>query len=715
MGYAATPSTSAHHDIIIDDPALTEHGFTKFSLPLKGGNRNGTTSVMVVHNIDKSKMMYPKFYKSDIDKTVRSLRDKIVSDRIVIDDDTADGLVAYFRNEGVRLLEDEDSPFFKNGNDNGKSKRKSNTRSNCKQADKEKDQKKSKPTYTAYKYSYNGKVALHESVILAGRPAFIAYENGKLQPYNIIEEDTRVIKPPHPENYPYKPYEFASMDELLRYRDRAVGENKDTLYLKAKQIACDYNDQRKEKISLLAIEIISSYFQDRFPTTHYDIVLGGNGSGKSTYGETFTSVGYRVVNLTDPNAANINRILGCIEVGQCAIVSDETGAIDKQPDLLSLLKTGYSPTGKISKINDFSRAPEYFYTYCFKMIISERMPNLRDARGVVDRSFSFTTYKGLPKYDIKETLEPQGNKVRQQRLDALNDFRKLMLIYRLIHFKDEISDIDVNVQGREKELSKPIIQLFYDTEAQNEVEATLQYFLNLRTEKKEITLEPILHRVVTNLVNRYGTELYVKAIWDELRASISDGYYDEKKPNEYQTLEYGTIYNNSISNILEHTFGGRSKHRESGNLFIFDPEELERVGRAYNLTTKIQTRMINAIEEKCRTRPEGSEGSEGIRESHVDVNHDRTAENSAISQGNQAQKFDEKELNEKDKPSAEPSEGSDPSGQVIEESSTMEPQKVPDSIYRLGHSDLFACKNCKAKGDKWFMMKHLPCCGGVCT
>ena len=116
-----------------------------------------------------------------------------------------------------------------------------------------------------------------------------------------------------------------------------------------------------------------------------------------------------------------------------------------------------------------------------------------------------------------------------------------MLVYRLIHFKDEIPDIDIGVEGREKELSKPIIQLFYNIQAQNEVEATLQYFLNLRTEKKEITLEPILHRVVSRIVNNHGNELYVKTIWDELRASIQDGYYDEKKPNEYQTLEYGTI------------------------------------------------------------------------------------------------------------------------------------------------------------------------------
>ena len=31
-----------------------------------------------------------------------------------------------------------------------------------------------------------------------------------------------------------------------------------------------------------------------------------------------------------------------------------------------------------------------------------------------------------------------------------------------------------------------------------------------------------------------------------------------------------------------------------------------------------------------------------------------------------------------------------------------------DSIHRLGHSDTFACHNCKVTGDRWFMEKH--CC-----
>ena len=544
---------------------------------------------------------------------------------------------------------------------NGKGRKKSNN-----------GKKNDTQQYTAYKYSNRGKGSLHEAIILAGLPIFLKYENGGVKTVEHVEEATRIIKPPHGEHYPYEPYEFESMNEVLNYVERARKESIDSLYLQAKQIATDYNDQKKDKVNLLAIEIISSYFQDRFPTTHYDIVLGGNGSGKSSYGDTFTAVGYRVVNLTDPNAANINRILGVIEIGQCTIVSDETGAINKHPELMSLLKTGYSARGKTSKINDNSRNPEFFYTYCFKMIISERMPNLSDARGVVDRSFTFTTYKGRPKYDIKETLEPQGNPARQERLDALNDFRKLMLIYRLLHFKDPISDVNVGMEGREKELSKPIIQLFYGSKVQKEVETTLQTFLNLRAEKKEITLEPILHPIVARLVSEEGNEISVKRIWEEIKETIQ-GYFDEKRPNEYQTLEYGTIYNNSISNILEHTFGGRPKHREHGNTFIFDVEELSRVGKAYHLPTKIQTRIVVKEEEGCYhgDSPEDPEGSEGSTAEDSNSTDSVPTENSGMTT-NSSEKLFQNEQNgtrgdtdfsqeERDNMTAYPTKPSEPS------------------------------------------------------
>ena len=264
------------------------------------------------------------------------------------------------------------------------------------------------------------------------------------------------------------------------------------------------------------------------------------------------------------------------------------------------------------------------------MIVSERMPNLRDARGVFDRSFVFTTYKGRPKYDIKETLTPQGIKARQEQLDKLNDFRKLMLIYRLLHFKDPMQEVNVGVEGREKELSKPIIQLYYGTRIQPKIETTLQQFLDLRAEKKEITLEPILYPIVTKLVSKSkDKQVFVKDMWDELHIVVG-GNLDEKKPNELHTLDYGTIYNNTISSILENTFGGRPKHTMNGNAYIFDVDELVRVGRAYsNVSTTIQTKLTNnntIIEESNSTIHEGYEGSKPIREASPIENEKNTSE-----------------------------------------------------------------------------------------
>jgi hypothetical protein len=331
---------TTYYDIQINDSTLNESGFTKFSLPINGKDNNKNDLMSVWNNEDKRKITYCHFHRSDLEKTVKSLEEKLVSEQLV-DKNTIENLVTLFRNECVILKEDKNSGFF-NSNSNGKAAKKS--KSDKSAVDDADNKQKPKSKYTAYKYSKKGKLSLHEAVILAGRPVFLTVNDGNgndFQQYDIIEEHIRVIEPPHVENYPYEPYEFENMDEVLKYRNRALSENIDSLYLQARQIAHNYNDQNKDKISLLAIEIIASYFQDRFPTTHYDIVLGGNGSGKSSYGDTFTAVGYRVVNLTDPNAANINRILGPIEIGQCTIVSDETGAIDKHPDLMSILKTGY--------------------------------------------------------------------------------------------------------------------------------------------------------------------------------------------------------------------------------------------------------------------------------------------------------------------------------------------------------------------------------------
>lgn len=103
------------HDVLIEDPALIEFGFTKFSLPLNGGTQ------LIIKNIDHAKVVYCPFHKHDsIDKLLKSLEYKLSIDD-AIDDETARSLVAYIRNELIQIEEDDDLPFFKfkNGNSNG--------------------------------------------------------------------------------------------------------------------------------------------------------------------------------------------------------------------------------------------------------------------------------------------------------------------------------------------------------------------------------------------------------------------------------------------------------------------------------------------------------------------------------------------------------------------------------------------------------------------
>ena len=137
-----SPSPSATtYDIKIDNSALNEYGFTKFSLPFdgKGNNNSSNTTMMTLWHEDRSKIMHCHFYKSDLDRTVKSLEDKLLSSDESIDYSIARSLVTYFRNECLLLREDKTSGFFNgNGNNgNGKRSRKSSSKSDRKQQEEE--------------------------------------------------------------------------------------------------------------------------------------------------------------------------------------------------------------------------------------------------------------------------------------------------------------------------------------------------------------------------------------------------------------------------------------------------------------------------------------------------------------------------------------------------------------------------------------------------
>src|SRR5687768_13997865 len=83
-----------------------------------------------------------------------------------------------------------------------------------------------------YKYSNKGKGQLKESVIIEGKPYFLKYSDTGdcllVEPH--IDEETRRLRPPYEEEYPYEPYIFGNALELPNYLYRAKKETIHSLY-----------------------------------------------------------------------------------------------------------------------------------------------------------------------------------------------------------------------------------------------------------------------------------------------------------------------------------------------------------------------------------------------------------------------------------------------------------------------------------------------------
>ena len=555
----------------------------------------------------------------------------------------------------------------------------------------QKDRKRVK----AYKYSNKGRIGIHEAVTIGGRPAFLVYETGKIGALDKIDEPARTVVPPGSAEYPYEPYEFEDIDEVMRYLERAKQESPESLFERAEKIVRKYNDQDDPKLTLIAADIVWSYMQDRFSTTHYLGIIGDNGSGKSTIGDTFEITGYRAVNITDPTAANIFRLLGSVEAGQCTLIADEAEKIDQSTDMMGILKTGTHIKKRVARMTDNNERQQFFYTYCFKIIIAERSPNQRDAKGVLDRTLMMSTYKGNPSFDIKEVLSPAGDPIRQKLLEELLDFRKLMLIYRLVHYNEPIPDIDIGLDGRDKELCKPLLQLYNsNTRTRVKIGSALQHFLDIKNQRKSNLIEAALYPIIVNLCSIYGEELSVARIWEAIQNNI-DGTADIYKINEFHTTDYGTLHRNTITNILCDKFGADRKHTNRGSVLTFNPIKLARIGRAYSLQR--ENRILLAESDPGDSSDGSLDNTNLFGNSAANSSENETEKTSTKANNHMT------DLGSTSSKSADsmPVTSSEPS-QLSQLSQTF----LNRDVFRK-YGDTWGCKNCVSTGDVWFMRKHV--------
>jgi hypothetical protein len=311
--------------------------------------------------------------------------------------------------------------------------------------------------------------------------------------------------------------------------------------------------------------------------------------------------------MTQPH---IYRLLGKIDPAQFTIILDEANDIDSDKDKMNVLKTGYTITGKVPKINiNNNNIQEFFKTYCLKVLLAEILPSSYKAKGLLDRTFVLTCLPGNPNLNIKDILVTSGSvgKHYLKLREEIIHLRESLFVYRLIHLNDERLDIDIGLKNRDRELCE-CITLFYGSEVQQEVEDSFQELLDSKYEQKENSFDAkLVYLILENLENSepYG-EILVEDLWNSVKNTMN---CEEVNQNKIFLVDFHyTLYRNQLSNKCQ-TYGGKSKHTNKGNKIIFnDIDKLKKIFDSYSTENRPTIRSFNRY-----PRGEGSEGSEDSR------------------------------------------------------------------------------------------------------
>ena len=79
------------------------------------------------------------------------------------------------------------------------------------------------------------------------------------------------------------------------------------------------------------------------------------------------------------------------------------------------------------------------------------------------------------------------------------------------------------------------------------------------------------------------------------------------------------IYRNTITNIICDKFGALRKHTEKGSVLIFNLEKLVKVGKSYDLETKIQLKLLEDA-------PDDPDASDGFNNTPTETKENRNTE-----------------------------------------------------------------------------------------
>jgi hypothetical protein len=452
-----------------------------------------------------------------------------------------------------------------------------------------KDKNKTKPHYV-HKYTEAGLIA--EAVIVDGLPYFAVARtnsNNITLEESLPRDDKSDYKPFERNAYLSEPYKFESAQHFKTCVEKARTESRDSLYRKVKSIWLKYIDADDFHISICTADAIFTYYQDKIGPTHYLFFVGSPGCGKSNNLLVLKYLAYRNFTSTDMTAANIYQFLGSGEEGQGTLCEDEADRIDEDRQKMAIHKNGYIKGFSVARTEtSFGRKQNKYNTFCWKAFAAENFPDAFKAKGFNQRVLELQCSFGDPRYDITEVTSPAGEEDFQYLLDELNEMRNTLLIVRLLHFNEKIPDIKLNIKGREKQLFKPVLRVFQNTDVLNDLLPVVSRYVAQKREANYSTLYAFLYRAIRDLINdRQTGQLESGFIWEYIRSNLQ-GADVPGKALSYDTSEFGILTQREITQTFEHIFGAKVKKTHGKKALVFDISKLKRLGKIYDLSTEVR-------------------------------------------------------------------------------------------------------------------------------
>jgi hypothetical protein len=264
-----------------------------------------------------------------------------------------------------------------------------------------------------------------------------------------------------------------------------------------------------------------------------------------------------------------------------------------------------------------------------KWIAMEELPDTRKTRGMFDRSFVFKCIAGHVDYNIKDIIRNAGEPKFKPLCDKLIHIHKLLFAFRLVRHRDIIPDIQLNIENRNAELTKPVLRLFCsenrassDYSAVEEIRLALSKFIAEKNELKSNSIESAMYVTIIELMSEIpksdessDSEIYEftnKQIWEKFKKVI-DGM--DIRAELLYSIDQGTISHKRLTTLYKSKFRAvpfKTSGSDSKRGLRFSKEIVEKIGLQYENEDKI--RILN--EDEQYTKTEDKSASDASDASH---------------------------------------------------------------------------------------------------